>query len=170
MDASPTRRYGGSGLGLAISKKLCEAMGGSMTAHSAGLGKGTCFQWTVVAGLPTTRDGLYAALPASAEGSPGGGAEGDDRSMQDAARHERRVLGMLRGKKLLVVERNTMLREVLTRALVRWGCKVVAVATEVEAVRQLRMPGMPRARVQMDCVCNNPVCAYVAVWWEISSL
>lgn len=132
VDASPTRRYGGSGLGLAISKKLCEAMGGSMTASSAGLGKGTCFQWTVVAGIPSTRD---VAVPTAEEHGH------EDRPTIDAVRLDRRVLGMLQGRKLLVVERNTMLREVLTRALVRWGCRVAAVASEVEAIKHLRVPG-----------------------------
>ena len=44
---SPTRSYGGSGLGLAISKKLCEAMLGSMWVESPGLGQGCTFSWTV---------------------------------------------------------------------------------------------------------------------------
>jgi signal transduction histidine kinase len=52
VDASPTRRYGGSGLGLAISQKLAEAMGGRMWAESAGLGKGSCFRWTMACRLP----------------------------------------------------------------------------------------------------------------------
>lgn len=33
-DASTTRKYGGTGLGLSISKKLCEIMGGELTASS----------------------------------------------------------------------------------------------------------------------------------------
>jgi|GEM_PF-1256056 len=34
VDASNTRQYGGSGLGLSISKKLCEIMGGSISVSS----------------------------------------------------------------------------------------------------------------------------------------
>ncbi len=41
-DASTTRKYGGSGLGLSISHKICQAMGGSISAHSQ-QHRGSCF-------------------------------------------------------------------------------------------------------------------------------
>ena len=52
VDMSPTRSYGGSGLGLAISKKLCEAMSGSMWVESPGLGLGCTFGWAVLMRAP----------------------------------------------------------------------------------------------------------------------
>ena len=43
FEQGSTRRFGGLGLGLAICKALAEVHGGTITAHSAGVGKGAQF-------------------------------------------------------------------------------------------------------------------------------
>ncbi len=48
-DSSTSRRYGGSGLGLVISRKLAQAMGGSLEVSSTP-GTGSCFTLTLPAG------------------------------------------------------------------------------------------------------------------------
>ncbi len=53
VDQSRARASGGSGIGLTISRHLVWAMGGELTAVSAGPGKGSCFTFT----LPLAKSG-----------------------------------------------------------------------------------------------------------------
>jgi CheY-like chemotaxis protein len=61
-EASATGHSGGLGLGLAISKGLVAAHGGTITAHSDGLGKGATFTVTL--------DTVAEALPVPAAAAP----------------------------------------------------------------------------------------------------
>ncbi|MFK7744635.1 MAG: GAF domain-containing protein [Roseobacter sp.] len=96
-DSSTTRKYGGTGLGLAISKRLAELMGGTMAAHSDGLGEGSVFQFTIQAervDLPKKR--------------------------------QRDLVGEqseLSGKRLLVVDDNETNRRILALQTAKWGTK-----------------------------------------------
>jgi PAS domain S-box-containing protein len=57
-DSSSTRKHGGLGLGLAIVKNLVEMHGGSVTASSAGVGRGSTFSVVLPIGRP-----VYEHLP-----------------------------------------------------------------------------------------------------------
>ena len=48
-DPSRSRSSGGSGIGLTIARHLVWAMGGDLTAHSEGPGKGSTFVFTLPA-------------------------------------------------------------------------------------------------------------------------
>ncbi|MCX6032718.1 MAG: response regulator, partial [Chloroflexi bacterium] len=91
VDASTTRQYGGSGLGLAISKHLVEMMGGRVWAESVP-GQGSTFHFTVMAA-----EAVGAPAPVLVD------------------------LGVLIGKRILVVDDNATNRAILLRQTQAWG-------------------------------------------------
>ena len=69
-DTSLARRRSGLGLGLALTKALVELHGGSVEAHSAGLGKGAEFVVRLPVSEAQTRSAAAAVRPSAAEGRP----------------------------------------------------------------------------------------------------
>ena len=95
VDASTARRYGGTGLGLAICRRLCELMGGTVTARSR-LGVGTTVTFTVPAAAAT----LARRDPVPDDGT------------------------RLAGKRVLIVDSHATSRRLLGELLLAWGMRV----------------------------------------------
>ncbi len=127
-DASTTRKYAGTGLGLSISKRFCEMLGGELTAESRP-GAGSTFTVRLPAdGAAASRDTPPVAAPAAAA---------DDGAC-----------------KVLVIDDDPVVRELITRILGKEGFQVASAGTGregLELARQLRpdiisldvlMPGM----------------------------
>ncbi len=94
VDSSTARKFGGTGLGLAISKRLAELMGGTMWAESAGEGKGSTFSFLVQAD-PAPVSPIRARLT--------------------------EVQPALQGKRVLIVDGNSLRCFALVSQLARWG-------------------------------------------------
>jgi signal transduction histidine kinase/ActR/RegA family two-component response regulator len=69
-DASSTRRHGGLGLGLSIVQHLAEAHGGTISASSAGVGRGSTFTVRLPARAASSEQVPAVASPASSERPP----------------------------------------------------------------------------------------------------
>ncbi|NJM08170.1 response regulator [Candidatus Gracilibacteria bacterium] len=108
VDASTTRQYGGTGLGLAISRRLCELMGGTMWVES-NAGSGSTFHFTLVgaAGKATPRPHLSGPV------------------------------SQLVARRLLVVDDNLTIREVIRQQATGWGMYVAAAASAEQALSWL---------------------------------
>ena len=127
-DASITRRFGGTGLGLVISRRLAEAMGGTLTAESAGVvGEGSTFHLRIVV---------------AAASDPG---PADEATLPEG----------LAGRRILVLDDNATNRRILVSQLGRWGIESRTTGSPEEALgwvrrgdpfdlvlSDLRMPGM----------------------------
>ncbi len=108
VDASTTRKFGGTGLGLAISRRLVEAMGGRLWVDSE-VSQGSRFHFT----LPAEPEEI--TIP---------------RFLQPDQPH-------LRGKRMLVVDDNTVNRTILKRQTGAWGMVVDEAASGTEALARL---------------------------------
>jgi PAS domain S-box-containing protein len=120
-DNGAHRAQRGLGLGLAIVKHLVELHGGTVTAHSEGLGKGARFVVTLPLGVPATT-GKEDALPAAApDAAPAAAAK-----------------GALAGIYALLVEDDPDGCDLMQMMLRRFGAEVTAVSTAAAALESVR--------------------------------
>jgi signal transduction histidine kinase/ligand-binding sensor domain-containing protein/CheY-like chemotaxis protein len=124
-DSSTTRRYGGTGLGLAICRRVVDLMGGALGVQSE-QNVGSTFWFSVRLEVP-------APAPSARPPAPIGASE-------DMAS---------RALAVLVVEDNSVNREVAKGLLQSLGCRVESAADGLEAVEACAR--MPYDVVLMDC-------------------
>lgn len=115
-NSSTTRAHSGVGLGLAIVRHLVELHGGAIEAHSDGRDRGALF----VARFPATssRDASRTTPPQEQHGP------------------------VLEGVRVLVVEDDADMRELLTQALSASGASVLPAGSADEALELLRRRGV----------------------------
>ena len=115
-DTSTTRKYGGTGLGLVISRQLCQMMGGEVTVESE-LGRGSAFTMLLPCNLEPVE------LAADLEGQ--------------AARFET-MPSAGEPARVLVIDDDRIVRELLLRFLEKEGFRVVTAVDGVEGLRLAR--------------------------------
>jgi len=109
-DSEVVRRAEGLGLGMAIAKNLVEALGGTISASSAGIGRGSAFTISLLTAEPATQ--LLQPLPGRVAES-----------------------GPVQGHHILFVEDHADTAEVLTMLLQDFGYRVESCATVAEAIK-----------------------------------
>ena len=115
-DSSTTRKYGGTGLGLAISRKLAQMMGGDIAVTSA-LGEGSTFTVRLPAGKPEEAVELAKTFTPV---------------------EEVRVAGQVVANRVLVIDDDQTVLDLMRRFLAREGFDVVTAAGGEEGLRLAR--------------------------------
>jgi len=116
-EGSISRKQGGLGLGLAVARHLVELHGGTISAESEGLGKGSVF----TVDLPMTQE---RRDPARAE----------ERRREVDRRRSRKGVVRLDGVHVLLVEDDDDSRKLLGTMLRRYGARVTATKSAAEAL------------------------------------
>lgn len=122
VDGASNRQNGGLGLGLSIVRHLIELHGGTVRAHSAGLGQGAVF--TVCLPLAAVRD-----LKRDQQKNELAGSSLPDGETPAAPR--------LEGCLVLVVDDVADSREVLKRFLAEAGARVALASSAAEAIQEV---------------------------------
>jgi len=118
-DGTTTREHGGLGLGLTIARQLAELHGGTITAASPGVGRGSTF----VLQLPSVVREPYAPEPLPHE--PGG------------RRDDREGGNLLRDVRILVVDDQEDARDLLRAMLAQYGALVTTVDSARAALEEI---------------------------------
>lgn len=126
-DTSTTRRYGGLGIGLALVRHLAELHGGTVTARSEGVGRGSTF--TVELPLSDAHE-PDITVPRAASGATGG----------------------LAGVSICALDDDPDARDVISLTLTQAGAHVRTVSSGAELISMLdqALPGMRPDVLLMD--------------------
>ncbi len=120
-DASTSRRYGGTGLGLVISRKYCRMMGGDISVTSRE-GEGSTFTITLPARVLEERRARLSDVQWRTQDVPP--AQGQ--------------VGEIPELRIVVIEPDDDVRELLVRQFEQSGCYATACGTVEEGMRLVR--------------------------------
>ncbi|MBN2162959.1 MAG: response regulator [Pontiellaceae bacterium] len=126
-DGSHTRQYGGTGLGLAISKKMVETMGGRLYVTSEP-DKGAEFAFNITVNM-------------------------EDGSADEIHRRQKSELQKSRfDLAVLLVEDNKLNQQVISKMLIKLGCRVDIADNGRDALNLLRLTHPPEDRPRYDLI------------------